>query len=137
VLLTLGLMGWTGVPLDGSTLLVGSIVLGLAVDDTIHFAHRFQRHLEAGDDVFGAIRRTLLTTGSAMLTTSLVLVAGFLAFLFATMLNAIQFGLLAAFATVWAFAADVVVAPALMVLAGREATAAEHSPCTTSKEVVS
>ncbi len=119
--LTLGLMGWLGVAIDNSTLLVGCILIGLAVDDTIHFMHRFQRHCEAGCDARTAVRRSLETTGAALFFTTLVLTAGFLVMTLSYMNNAQEFGQLAAFAAVTAFAADLVVSPALMVLASRSA----------------
>ena len=117
VLAVLGLMGWLDIPLDASTLLVGSIVLGIAVDDTIHFFLGFRRQLEETQDVDAAIRSTLHTKGVALLATSIVLSLGFLSFTLATMSNVVQFGLLAAFATAVAFLCDVLLAPALIVLA--------------------
>jgi predicted RND superfamily exporter protein len=121
--LTLGLMGWRGVALDNSTLLVGCILIGLAVDDTIHFMHRFQRYHAAGYDARSAVRRTLSTTGSALLFTTLVLAAGFLAMTLCYMNNAVIFGQLAVFAAITAFVADVTISPALMVLASRRVEA--------------
>ena len=50
ILLTLGIMGWLGVRLDMFTLLIGSIAIGLAVDDTIHFMHGFRRSYERSGD---------------------------------------------------------------------------------------
>jgi predicted RND superfamily exporter protein len=65
------------------------------------------------------VSRTLQTTGAAMLFTSLVLASGFFVVTFAYMVNAREFGILACFATIVAFLADVILAPALMVLASR------------------
>jgi predicted RND superfamily exporter protein len=119
ILFTLGVMGWAGIPLDMTTLLIGGIIIGLAVDDTIHFMHRFERtHRETGDPQ-RAVRETLETTGTAMLFTSVVLAAGFLVFTSAYMVNLAIFGLLCALATAVAFLADVTLAPALMVLVTR------------------
>jgi hypothetical protein len=119
ILLTLGLMGWLGIPLDMTTTLIGGIIIGLAVDDTIHFMHRFNRYYEQSGDSRQAVRETLETTGTAMLFTSVVLAAGFLVFLLAYMQNIVGFGLLCAFATAVAFLADITLAPALMVLVTR------------------
>jgi predicted RND superfamily exporter protein len=119
VALTLGLMGWLGIPLDASTLLIGAIIIGLAVDDTIHFMHKFSRYLEDLGDPRAAVHETLLTTGSALLFTSLALGVGFGVLLFAYMANAQEFGLLALFALGVAFAADIVLGPALMLLVTR------------------
>jgi predicted RND superfamily exporter protein len=115
VLLTLGLMGWLGMPLDASTLLVGAIIIGLAVDDTIHFMHKFNRYFEDLGDARAAVRETLLTTGSALLFTTLSLGVGFGVLTFAYMTNARDFGLLALFAISVAFLADVLLGPALML----------------------
>jgi predicted RND superfamily exporter protein len=120
VFLTLGLMGWLDIPLSFSTLLVGSIVIGLAVDDTIHFMHKFNRYYQATGDPRAAVHETLTTTGSAMLATSLVLGSCFAMFMLGEMLGTVQFGILTVFAAVVAFLADVLVAPALMMLVVRK-----------------
>ncbi len=116
ILLTLGLMGWLDIPLDMSTTLIGGIIIGLAVDDTIHFMDRFNRYFEQTRDARLAVRKTLETAGTAMMITSVVLGAGFMAFSFAYMQNVAEFGLLCTFATVAAFVADITLAPSLMVL---------------------
>ncbi|MDH3214471.1 MAG: MMPL family transporter [Myxococcales bacterium] len=125
IVLTLGLMGWLGVPIDFSTMMSGAIVLGIAVDDTIHFAHNFQRFYARGDDPSVAVRRSLETAGRAMLFTSIVLAAAFLIYAFSTLDNLFNLGVFTAFAVVTAFLADVLVAPALMVLFQRRP---RHSP---------
>ena len=103
-------------PLDGSTLMLGCIIIGLAVDDTIHFMHKFQRYYGEVGDVAIAVHRTLETTGSALLFTSIVLGCGFSVMMLGYMDNVADFARLATFATVVAFLADVVLAPALLVL---------------------
>jgi predicted RND superfamily exporter protein len=119
IYLALSLMGWLGIPLDASTLLVGGILLGVAVDDTIHFMHKFNRYYDDCGDPAQAVHETLATTGSALLFTSLILTFGFATFMMAYMINLNWFGMVIAFATVVAFLADVLVAPALMVLVTR------------------
>jgi predicted RND superfamily exporter protein len=116
ILITLGLMGWAGIPLDTFTMLIGSIAIGLAVDDTIHFMHNFRRYYARSGDVHQSVRETLSTTGQALLFTSLVLSTGFILYTFATMEVLFNFGLLTALTIVTAFLADIVLAPALMVL---------------------
>jgi predicted RND superfamily exporter protein len=113
-------MGWLDVPLNMSTTLIGGIILGLAVDDTIHFMHRFNIYYEQTGDPYRAVRETLETTGTAMFFTSVVICAGFMIFTLAYMQNIVEFGLLCAFATAMAFLADVTLAPALMVLVTRD-----------------
>lgn len=67
VIFTLGVMGWTEIPLDMFTLMIGTIVMGLAVDDTIHFMHNFWREYDARGNVDAAVAHTLRGTGQAML----------------------------------------------------------------------
>ncbi|MYA87815.1 MAG: MMPL family transporter [Boseongicola sp. SB0662_bin_57] len=116
ILLTLALMQVAGIPLNLFTMLVGSIALGLAVDDTVHFMHHFHRYLERTGSVERAVHETLQTSGRAMLLTSAVLTAGFFIFCLADMRNLVDFGLLTGITIVTALAADFVLAPALMAL---------------------
>ncbi len=119
IIVTLGLMGWVGIPLDAFTLMIGSVALGLAVDDTIHFMHNFRRYFEQSGDARDAVRQTLATTGQAMLFTSLVLTTGFLIYTQSEMNNLYYFGLLTGSTIILAFLADVILAPALMALVAR------------------
>jgi predicted RND superfamily exporter protein len=119
VIAILGIMGWSNVPLDITSILVGGIIISLAVDDTIHFMHGFNRIYRETADPERAIHETLQTTGGAMLFTSVVLSAGFFIFVLGYMKNVSTFGALAGFATIMAFLADVTLAPALMILVTR------------------
>jgi predicted RND superfamily exporter protein len=119
IILTLGLMKWMGYPLDFSTMMLGAVVLGVAVDDTIHFLHIFHRYFQECGDPSEAVRRTLETTGRAITFTTIVLTVGFLSFMFSSMSNLVKLGFLTAFAVIAAFLADIVLAPALLVLTRR------------------
>ncbi|MDH5737858.1 MAG: MMPL family transporter, partial [Gammaproteobacteria bacterium] len=116
IIVTMGFMHWAGIPLDMFTMLMGSIAIGLAVDDTIHFIHNFQRYADGGMSVSDAIEKTLLTTGRAMLVTSVVLSLGFFVFMLAAMNNLVHFGLLTGIAIVLALLADFLLAPALVTV---------------------
>ncbi len=128
IFVTLGLMGLLDIPLDMFTLLIGSIAIGLAVDDTIHFMHNFRRYFQETGSSFEAIHHTLQTTGRAMLFTSLVLASGFLNLTLSSMNNLTNFGLLTAFAIVMALLSDILLAPALMTVAYRKLSKAQESP---------
>ncbi len=120
ILVTMGIvMGFAGIDLDISSLMLGSIVLGLAVDDTIHFFHNFRRYYGESGDAPDAVRQTLLTSGRAMLFTTLVLVTGFWLFMFSTLKNNFNFGLLTGLTLIFALAADFLLAPALLILVTR------------------
>jgi predicted RND superfamily exporter protein len=116
IVIVLGVMGWLGAPLDAFTLLIGSIAIGLAVDDTIHFMHNFRRYYERSGEVIVAVRETLASTGQALLFTSLVLSTGFFIFTLASLNNLFMFGLLTGLAILLAFLADLILAPALMAI---------------------
>jgi len=95
ILAIVGGMGWLDLPFDLSNMLIGSVAIGLVVDDTIHFLHHFRRyHAETGD-VGLAVERTMLTSGRAILVTSLTLASGFFVFTLATLSSSTSFGLLA------------------------------------------
>jgi len=119
IILTLGLMGWTDQPLEMFSLLIGSVALGLAVDDTIHFMHGFRRSFQQSGDVQTAVRETLQTTGQALLFTSIVLSLGFLIYVFSDLSVLTRFGVLTSFSIVMAFLSDILLAPALMQVTAR------------------
>ncbi len=117
ILVVMGIMGWFRIPLDMFTMLVASIAIGLAVDDTIHFVYHFRRYYRETGNVHKAVASTLHTAGRAMLTTSIVLSIGFFIFMFASMHNVFYFGMLVGLAIIIALLADFFLAPALMAMA--------------------
>jgi predicted RND superfamily exporter protein len=119
VLCIFGLMGFAGIPLDMATILIGSIVLGLVVDDTIHFLHHFRKAYDETLDLPTAVRETLHTTGRALAITSMVLSGGFFIFTASFLKGNIRFGWLTGCAVLLALAADFFLVPALLTLAMR------------------
>ena len=115
VILTLGGMGWTGVPLDYVRLLIAPVAIGIAVDDTIHHVTRFRHEFLRCGSYEKALRASMLDVGRALLITSLVLVAGFLVFVFSVMDSQASFGLLLSTTIVMALVADFFLMPALML----------------------
>ncbi|MBT4363088.1 MAG: MMPL family transporter, partial [Desulfobacteraceae bacterium] len=119
ILVMLGIMGWANIPMDLFCLLVGSIAIGLAVDDTIHFMHNFRRYFEESNDAEDAVLRTLHTAGRAMLVTTCVLSIGFFTFMFADMKNLFNFGMLTGITISMALLSDYFIAPSLMIIVNR------------------
>lgn len=101
-------------PLDMFTMLIGTIALGLAVDDTVHFMHNFRRYELQYNNVDKATRLTLMGTGRAITVTSIVLSMGFLVLTTATMSNMFNFGILTVLAILIALLADFFLIPAIM-----------------------
>lgn len=119
ILVVLAIIRVSGVPLDMLTMLIGSIAIGLTVDDNVHFMHGFQRiYKKTGDPAF-AIEDTLLSTGRAMLITSVVLSIGFFIYTQSEMTNMVAFGVMTAFCIILALLATFLLAPALMMLANK------------------
>ena len=77
ILVGLGVMGMLGLPLDAMSILVVSIAIGLAVDDTAHFMNNFRRYHLIDGDVRLAVEKPLTSTGKALLLTTIVFSSGF------------------------------------------------------------
>lgn len=120
IIFTLGIMGFVGIPLDAFTLLIGSIAIGLVVDDTIHFLDNFNHYFQENNDVKQSIYHTLQTSGQAILYTSLVLSSGFFIYVCSSMKNLFNFGLLTGFTILLALFADFILLPALLTLVSRK-----------------
>jgi len=119
IVVTMGMMGWMDIPLDMSNMLLGTVAIGLAVDDTIHFFHNYRRYYTETRNSGETVRLTMLTTGRAMMFTTLVLVTGFWLFMFASLINLIHFGFLIGLTLIIALLADILLAPAIMELITR------------------
>lgn len=122
IICVFGIMGVAGIPLDMATILIGSIVLGLVVDDTIHFLHHFRTAFEKTGCLATAVNITLHTTGRALLITSLVLCGGFFIYTTSYLVNNARFGLLVGCAVIFALIADFLLVPALLSIVYRKQT---------------
>lgn len=116
VVMTLAFMSVMDMPLDIFTMLIGAIIIGLSVDDTVHFFHNFARYHNRGLGVKKAVEETMLGTGRAMVATTIVLALGFYIYMFASMSNLVNFGILTGGAIIIALLSDVLLAPALLKL---------------------
>jgi len=119
IILGLSIMYIGDIPLDMFTLLIGSIAIGLAVDDTIHFMHNYRRYYLNSKDSANAIEQTFFTTGKAMVITSIILSLGFYSYMMAQMVSIQNFGLLTGSVIIFALLADLLLAPALMVVVSK------------------
>jgi predicted RND superfamily exporter protein len=86
------------------------------VDDTIHFLHHFQLQYKISGNVEVALRYSMRHSGRAMVSTSVILVVGFSAYLAADMVNLQRFGLLIGLTCVSALICDLIITPALLRL---------------------
>jgi predicted RND superfamily exporter protein len=108
-----GIMGWFGIALDLMTITIAAVAMGIAVDDTIHYIHRYQ-HESRSSDAASAVRRTHTSVGFAVLYTTVIIVAGFASLVFSDFVPSTLFGLLTSVALGGAFLFDMTVLPVLL-----------------------
>ncbi|MEA3414837.1 MAG: MMPL family transporter [Thermodesulfobacteriota bacterium] len=116
VLISLGLMGLLGIYMSIPLMIFTPIIIGVAVDDTIHFFMRYRRKFNRTGTYEGTLKATLSTVGRPIMFTTMTLVVGFSVFGLSDMYTQVQFGLLSVFAFIWALLADFFLAPAMMLL---------------------
>jgi len=112
----LGLMGWLGIPLDMMTITVAAITVGIAVDDTIHYIHRFKTEFRKDGDYIATMHRCHRSIGQAMFFTSLTIISGFSILVLSNFIPTIYFGLFTGFAMFMALVGALTLLPRLIVL---------------------
>ena len=110
-----GIMGWVGIPLDMMTITIAAIAMGIAVDDTVHYIHRYKKEFELKRDYLKAIHLTHSSIGYAILYTSMTIVIGFSLLMFSNFVPTIYFSLLTVLAMIIALFADLLLLPVLLV----------------------
>lgn len=121
LVITAGVMGWTGVPLKPSTVLVFSVALGIAIDVTIRFLVNYKQELpHHQDDVSKTVIQTIYSTGISIIYTSLVLIAGFVIFCFSDFGGTMALGWLTSLTLVTATLTNLILLPALLLSMGKK-----------------
>ena len=116
LLITAGIMGWLGVHLKPSTVLVFSIALGITVDVTIRFLVNFKQDIDHnGDDIAATVRRTIHETGLSIIYTSLILIAGFGVFCLSQFDGTKSLGFLTSLTLLLAMVTNLTLQPALLL----------------------
>ena len=113
--LVLGIMGWIGLPLDMMTITIAAITVGIAVDDTIHFVHRFREEFPHDQDYIATMHRCHASIGKAMYYTSITIIAGFSILAFSNFNPTVYFGLLTGLAMLMALLCNLTLLPALII----------------------
>ena len=111
----LGFMGWLKIPLDMMTITIAAISVGIAVDDTIHYIHRFKQEFEIDQNYINAVHRSHGSIGYAMYYTSLTIIIGFSILVLSNFIPSIYFGLLTGLAMLIALIAALTLLPQLIV----------------------
>jgi len=115
VLLFFGLLGAGLAPLSLPTSLIGSVALGIAIDDTVHYIVRYRAERLAGRDPGEASLRASASVGTAIVTTCAMLVAGYTIIAFSGFATLRQFGLLSAGTMILCLVTDLILLPALLM----------------------
>ncbi len=116
VVITLGVMGWCGITLDYMKLMIATVAIGIAVDDTIHMVTRFHHEFARKGQYNEALLASFSDVGRALIITSIVLISGFLVFTLSVMDSQMWFGILLATTIFVALMADFFVMPALILV---------------------
>jgi predicted RND superfamily exporter protein len=116
LVITAGVMGWVGVPLKPSTVLVFSVALGIAIDVTIRFLVNYKQELpHQHNSITATIQQTIRHTGISIIYTSLVLIAGFIIFCFSNFGGTQALGWLTSLTLVVAMITNLVLLPVLLI----------------------
>lgn len=110
-----GIMGYAAIPLQVGTSIIFTIAFGIAVDDTIHFLGRMKVELDKGRSPLYAIKRTFISTGKALIITTLILMAGFMTLVFSDFNGTFYMGLLVSLTLFFALLADMILLPLLLI----------------------
>jgi predicted RND superfamily exporter protein len=111
-----GIMGWLNIPLDIMTITIAAIAIGIGVDDTIHFIHRFKEEFKVDHNYINSMRRSHQSIGYAMYYTSLVIILGFSILVLSNLIPTIYFGLLTVVTMITVLTADLLLLPKLLLM---------------------
>lgn len=123
VMMNFGIMGLTGIPLNASTSILSTLIIGIGIDDTIHFLLRLRKELKDSKNEIAGIEtivyRTFRHTSKAIVFTSLALILGFGVFLTSSLVSLQQFGILVIITMFNALIATLLYLPSLILIAPR------------------
>jgi predicted RND superfamily exporter protein len=109
-----GFLGFAGIDLDLATATIGAIILGIAIDDTIHFLTKYHRERKSGNSMELSIQNTHIHVGSIIAISSVVLFIGFAILMLASIKTVFNFGLLITICVVAALIGDLILLPLIL-----------------------
>lgn len=114
LLVAIGITGWIGINVDLGMAIVFVVIIGVAVDDTVHFLAKYKAAQEKGKSVVESIEESLLLSGSAIIITTVVLVLGLGTFLFSDFTLYSNFGFISSISLFLAMVLDLLLLPAIL-----------------------
>jgi len=127
-ILLYGGLAFVGRPLSVGSAMIGSVLLGLTVDDTIHFLYRYKRSRSFGSSPVISTARSFRVVGRALGITTLVQAFGFLVCIFGSLESSREFAILASLTMVMALVADLFLLPSVLLLQAKRKPSYEPSP---------
>ena len=115
ILLVAGIIGFFGIDLNITTSIVFTVAFGIAVDDTIHFLSRYAQELRRGKSNLYAIKRTFLSTGKAIIITSIILLGGFCSLIFSDFMSTFYIGVFVSLTLLFAVITDMMLLPLVLM----------------------
>jgi hypothetical protein len=115
-----GFMGWFNIPLDLMTITIAAISLGIGVDDTIHYIHRYKEEFQKDGDYIKSMHRCHNSIGFAMYYTSFVVMMGFSVLVLSNFLPTIYFGLLTVLVMFMVLLGALLLLPKLLIFVGQK-----------------
>ncbi len=113
--MVLGIMGWAGIPMDMMTITIAAIVIGIAVDNSIHYVHRFKTEFQTDNHYLETMRRCHASIGKAIYYTGVTVIAGFAILALSDFIPSIYFGLLTGLAMAVALFLNLTLLPLMLV----------------------
>ncbi|WP_298749177.1 MMPL family transporter [uncultured Arcobacter sp.] len=111
-----GIMGWLEIPLDIMTITIAAISIGIGVDDTIHYIHRFKEEYRKDHDYVQAMKRSHSSIGYAMYYTTLAVVLGFSILVLSNLIPTIYFGILTVIVMITILSSALLLLPRLLII---------------------
>lgn len=115
ILLVAGIIGFFDIDLNITTSIVFTVAFGIAVDDTIHFLSRYSQELRKGRANLYAIKRTFLSTGKAIIITSIILLGGFCSLIFSDFMSTFYIGVFVSLTLLFAVITDMMLLPLILM----------------------
>jgi len=116
IAMVFGFMGWLHIPLDIMTITIAAVAMGLGVDDTIHYIHRFKIEFAKDHFYYFTMHRTNTSIGNALYYTTLTVVIGFSILILSNLIPTIYFGLLTMLVMAAALVSNLILLPKLLLL---------------------
>lgn len=115
IMMTLGIMGASGIDLDIATVTIAALTIGLSVDNTIQYLHAYRKKIWEGASRNEAVSGSLVTTGKPMFISNAILILGFSVMVFSSVKSVIYFGLLIGLTMIFATICDLFLLPSLLL----------------------